>query len=78
MTNGHFENPRNIVRAGFVCVAIALTFTFVGKHWLPSVASEDVFDAIAGLLHGVAFGLLGLGAWRLSRGRAGGTNHHDH
>ena len=71
MINHRFENPRAIIRTGYVAIGIALIFNFVGRRLLTGIASEDAIDALAGVLHGVAFGLLGLGIWRFNRSRAG-------
>jgi hypothetical protein len=65
-----FDNPRNIIRAGYTGISIALIFNFIGRRLLSGLLSPDAIDAVAGLLHGIAFGLLGLGIWRLSRSAA--------
>lgn len=72
-----FENPANIIRAGFVCLPIALVFNIRGRQWLSGSISEDRLDTIGGLLYGVAFGLLVLGMRRRWRARTGDENRHS-
>ena len=73
-----FDNPREIIRGGYIGTAIASIFNFAGRRWLSGVMSEDLLDGIAGMLHGIGFGLLGLGIWRHSRAITSGRRHSSH
>jgi hypothetical protein len=68
MSFPHIENPKTLIRLGFVFVILS----GLSRWFLPPMPgfSENLVDGTRGLLLGLAIGFLLFGTWRNGRGRS--------